>query len=176
MAAWEQSKSTKLLNISIIKKGGVRLQPWEGGMGGPNGLYSISFHYQGAIYTLLTQDSVFSCAEIVSHCRWDVDSGAIMRANMASHIREDRAEARDERWYLAMAVDFPSNFPLSQTIRIIEPKGNVFVIPIMSRRISKWCFHIIIHSLMFWHKKILLCHSSLSTSGHGLSHRLIYLD
>lgn len=154
--AREQSKSTKLLNISIIKKGGVRHQTLERVEGRPNDLYLISFHYQRAIYTLLTRDSVFSCAEIVSRCRWDVDSGAATRANMTSHIREDGAEARDERWYPAMAVDFPRNSPPSQTIRIIEQKGNVFAIPITSRRISKWRFHIITHSLMFWHEKILL--------------------
>lgn len=135
-AAQEQSKSTKPLNISIIKKGGFASRPGRGRR--PNGLYLISFHYQGAIYTLLTRDSVFSCAEIVSRCRWDVDSGAASRANMTSHIREDGAEARDERWYPAMAVDFPGNFPPSQTVRIIEPKGDVFLKPIMSRTISKW--------------------------------------
>lgn len=45
---------------------------------------------------------------------------------MTSHIREDQAEARDERRYPAMAVDFHGNFPPRQTVQIIEEKRRCF--------------------------------------------------
>lgn len=66
-AVWEQSKSTKLLNISIIKKGGVRLQTCGGGEeGGKWPLFNIISLPKGNLYSIDSRQCLFMCGNCLT--------------------------------------------------------------------------------------------------------------